>query len=152
MSLIGPSSSANSNQAQGKGKSSARKSETARVYAHPLPVLLSDENPQPSSRIRSILSFLGLSLNRISNPQCEGVFDPHTRSVWVSRSEDISVLWRCGFFGKGDLSRSEPSWYTRQLNIRKTGGERTSPSRFFHVKLSIPHPSFCATQKWPRKR
>ncbi|KNZ75114.1 putative tRNA-splicing endonuclease subunit sen2 [Termitomyces sp. J132] len=35
------------------------------------------------------------------------------------------LLWRRGFFGKGDLSRSEPSWLARQINIRKAG-EMTS--------------------------
>jgi len=29
------------------------------------------------------------------------------------------VLWQRGFFGKGDLSRSEPSWLARQINARK---------------------------------
>jgi tRNA-splicing endonuclease subunit Sen2 len=104
-----------------KSKFGARKAETARIYAHPLPVLFSEPK---HSRIQAILSFLGLSLIRVENPQCEGVFDPHTRSVWVSRSDDILVLWRRGFFGKGDLSRSEPSWYIRQLNIRKSLGKR----------------------------
>ncbi|KAF5361891.1 hypothetical protein D9756_002586 [Leucocoprinus leucothites] len=125
MSLIGPSStsSANHKPSQAKGKFGSRKAEIARLYAHPLPILLS-EKPQEPSRIQSILSFLGLSLNRISNPHCEGVFDPCTRSVWVSKSDDVLVLWRRGFFGKGDLSRSEPSWYTRQMNIRKSGGKQ----------------------------
>lgn len=90
-------------------KGSSRKAEIAQKYAQPLPVVLS------KSRIYSVLSFLGLSLTRIDNPHCEGVFDPHTRSVWVSRSDDVVLLWRRGFFGKGDLSRSEPSWHTRRL-------------------------------------
>ncbi|KAG5637787.1 hypothetical protein H0H81_003179 [Sphagnurus paluster] len=34
------------------------------------------------------------------------------------------LLWRRGFFGKGDLSRSEPSWMARQINNRKTGGKQ----------------------------
>ncbi|KAL0953485.1 hypothetical protein HGRIS_004715 [Hohenbuehelia grisea] len=33
------------------------------------------------------------------------------------------TLWRRGFFGKGDLSRSEPSWLTRQINIRENKGK-----------------------------
>ncbi|KAJ3576460.1 hypothetical protein NP233_g418 [Leucocoprinus birnbaumii] len=123
MSLITPSSTTHK-PSHGKGKFGSRKAETARLYAHPLPIVFSEKTDAPS-RIQSILSFLGLSLsNRIDNPHCEGVFDPYTRSVWVSKSEDVLVLWRRGFFGKGDLSRSEPSWYTRQLNIRKSGGKQ----------------------------
>jgi hypothetical protein len=34
------------------------------------------------------------------------------------------VLWRRGFFGKGDLSRSEPSWLARQISNRRAGGKR----------------------------
>ncbi|KXN81536.1 putative tRNA-splicing endonuclease subunit sen2 [Leucoagaricus sp. SymC.cos] len=116
MSLITPPSKSKG------GKFNARKAETARLYAHSLPLVLSQE----PSRIQSILSFLGLSLTRIENPHCEGVFDPYTRSVWVSKSDDVLVLWRRGFFGKGDLSRSEPSWYTRQLNLRKSGGKQVT--------------------------
>ncbi|KAF9445968.1 hypothetical protein P691DRAFT_777199 [Macrolepiota fuliginosa MF-IS2] len=116
MSLITPPSNP-----RFKGKAGGRKAEAARIYAHPLPLLF--PHP-PTSRIQSILAFLGLSLTRIDNPHCEGVFDSCTRSVWVSRSEDVEALWRRGFFGKGDLSRSEPSWYTRQLNIRKSGGKQ----------------------------
>jgi|SRR6185312_746290 len=39
-----------------------------------------------------------------------GIFDRASRSVWVSKQEDIDILWRQGFFGKGTLSRSEPLW------------------------------------------
>jgi len=33
------------------------------------------------------------------------------------------TLWRCGFFGKGNLSRSEPSWLARQSH-----GVETAPA------------------------
>lgn len=39
------------------------------------------------------------------------------------------ILWRRGFFGKGNLSRSEPSWLSRQLNIMKAAGKRMSSKR-----------------------
>ncbi|KAF7770575.1 hypothetical protein Agabi119p4_6549 [Agaricus bisporus var. burnettii] len=106
-------------------KGSSRKAEIAQKYAQPLPVVLS------KSRIFSVLSFLGLSLTRINNPHCEGVFDPHTRSVWVSRSDDVVLLWRRGFFGKGDLSRSEPSWHTRRLksNAKQMTSEEITAKR-----------------------
>jgi tRNA-splicing endonuclease subunit Sen2 len=40
--------------------------------------------------------------------------------VWVSNDKDSLILWKRGFFGKGDLSRSEPSWLARQINARKS--------------------------------
>lgn len=120
MSLITPSSRT---RGGGPQKGGARRQENNRIYAHPLPVLFDEP---PTSRIGSILGFLGLSLTRVENPHCEGIFDPITRSVWVSDPTHSAIFWRRGFFGKGDLSRSEPSWLSRQINIRKTGGKRTS--------------------------
>lgn len=117
MSLITP----NSRSRGGGGKAGARKHENNRIYANPLPLLFVEP---PPSRIGSVLGLLGLSLTRVENPHCEGIFDPVTRSVWVSNPAHSLILWRRGFFGKGDLSRSEPSWLARQINIRKSGGKR----------------------------
>ncbi|PPQ79663.1 hypothetical protein CVT25_003237 [Psilocybe cyanescens] len=117
MSLITPSSRSRG----GGGKGGARKHENNRIYANPLPLLFVEP---PPSRIGSVLGLLGLSLTRVENPHCEGIFDPITRSVWVSNPAHSLILWRRGFFGKGDLSRSEPSWLARQINIRKSGGKQ----------------------------
>ena len=89
-----------------------------------------------------------------------GVWDEHTRSVWVLPSSEqggerndspeevdggrlaplnphsddwMAALWYRGFWGKGSLSRSEPTWWQREKN-RVTGvhGElaaSTPPSR-----------------------
>lgn len=118
MSLITPGS-----RASGSQKSGAHRQENNKLYALPLPLLFVEPAP---TRIGSILGFLGLSLTRVDNPHCEGIFDPTTRSVWVSDHAHSSILWRRGFFGKGDLSRSEPSWLSRQINIRKSSGKRRS--------------------------
>jgi tRNA-splicing endonuclease subunit Sen2 len=88
------------------------------IYANPLPVLFSD----PATKVRSVLGLLGLSLTTVSNPHCEGVFDPATKSVWITGSRDSILLWQRGFFGKGDLSRSEPTWLSRQIKNKQKGG------------------------------
>jgi len=118
MSLITPSTRG---RGGGGNKGGGRRYENNRIYASPLPLLFVEP---PPSRIGSILGLLGLSLTRVENPHCEGIFDSITRSVWVSHPEHSLILWRRGFFGKGDLSRSEPSWLARQINIRKSGGKR----------------------------
>jgi tRNA-splicing endonuclease subunit Sen2 len=125
MSLINPSSQP---RAAGAQKGGARRHEINKIYANPLPLLFIEP---PPSRVRSILGLLGLSLTQVENPHCEGVFDPITRSVWVSSHEHSMILWKRGFFGKGDLSRSEPSWLARQMNIRKSGGKRMYIPFFF---------------------
>ncbi|KIK49263.1 hypothetical protein CY34DRAFT_797219 [Suillus luteus UH-Slu-Lm8-n1] len=108
MSLINQTS-----HSKGSFKSSSRRAETARVYAHPIPIIF----PEPTYK------FLGLSLTRPLNPHCTAVFDPLTRSAWISNSGDATLLWQRGFFGKGDLSRSEPSWLARQINARQMKGK-----------------------------
>lgn len=113
MSLIQPSSRSKSSQ-----KSTARRTEINRIYAHPLPIILSE--PSQPSFLRKTLNFFGVSsVSDILNPHCHGVLDVATRSVWVLDMKDAMMLWQRGFFGKGDLSRSEPSWLARQINARK---------------------------------
>ncbi|KAF9564283.1 hypothetical protein CPC08DRAFT_660797 [Agrocybe pediades] len=105
----------------GQTKGGGRRFENNKIYANPLPLLFIEP---PPSRIGSILGLLGLSLIRVENPHCEGIFDPVTRSVWVTNPDHSLILWRRGFFGKGDLSRSEPSWLARQINIRRSAGKQ----------------------------
>ena len=108
----------------GSIKPSSRRAETARIYAHPLPIIL----PDPT------YTFLGLSLTRPLNPHYTAIFDSVTRSVWVTDAGDATILWQRGFFGKGDLSRSEPSWLARQVNARKMKGKGARfPS--FHLNI-----------------
>ncbi|KAJ7880306.1 hypothetical protein B0H14DRAFT_3082751 [Mycena olivaceomarginata] len=117
MSLIKPSG----RKGPVSGKNAGRRNNNNQIYAHPLPVVFWYP---PPTRIRSLLGLLGLTLTKVETPQCHGIFDEATRSVWVESRDDSTILWRRGFFGKGDLSRSEPSWLARQINARRTGGSR----------------------------
>ena len=113
MSLIQPPRRFKSSQ-----KSSARRTENNRVYAHPLPIIFSEPS-EPSFLRKTLHHLFGLSVSDILNPHCQGILDVVTRSVWVLDMKDAMVLWQRGFFGKGDLSRSEPSWLERQINAKK---------------------------------
>jgi tRNA-splicing endonuclease subunit Sen2 len=124
MSMIGPSTS----RGGGSFKAGGKRSENNHIYANALPLIFS--NAPSSNSFESVLNALGLSLTKTINPHCEGVFDPTTRSVWVLDKKDVTLLWQRGFFGKGDLSRSEPSWFSRQMNIRQSGGVSESDSQF----------------------
>ncbi|KAF8661343.1 hypothetical protein AX16_001438 [Volvariella volvacea WC 439] len=101
MSSIAPSS-----RAKGPQKSGARRTEANKIYANLLPLLFHDP---PPSRVKSVVGLLGLSLTRVETPHCEGILDTSTRSVWVTNPNHSMVLWRRGFFGKGDLSRKMTS-------------------------------------------
>lgn len=94
-------------RSEGK-KWSGRRSENNKIYAHPLPLVFSQ------TRV-----VLGLSSYTVLNPCCEGYWDAFTRSVWITNPKDSAILWQRGFFGKGNLSRSDPSWVSRQVNARK---------------------------------
>lgn len=56
----------------------------------------------------------------------EGLFSPDTRSVHVTDVRSIRGLWEQGFYGKGTLSRSEPSWLDREKTKRGNKGKSTS--------------------------
>ena len=122
MSLITPS------RQKGPHKGGARRAENNKIYAHPLPLVFS----APESRGSRFGHVLGLftPTTRLENPHCEGIFDPATRSIWITNEKDSMILWRRGFFGKGDLSRSEPSWLARQINARKAAGKCTHQIHF----------------------
>ncbi|CAL1714972.1 unnamed protein product [Somion occarium] len=116
-------SSNRSRRGGGQGKGGGRRFENNRIYAYPLPLIIPTPEERPSSLYKALGIFKGLTAE-VLNPHCEGTFDVATRSIWVINSRDIQILWRRGFFGKGDLSRSEPSWHARQMNIRKLAGKR----------------------------
>ncbi|KAI0033658.1 hypothetical protein K488DRAFT_21651, partial [Vararia minispora EC-137] len=105
-------------------KGGGRRAEAERIYAHPLPLLFEPH----ASTSTSLVGLLGLPIKRVVNPRCTGIFELATRSVWVTDARDARVLWTRGFFGKGNLSRSEPSWKARQENARKAAraGKMTS--------------------------
>ena len=116
-------------------------------YGSPLPILLpnSTTGPQASSRgqkgkstVTSILSTYAPSLTaEIIVPQCHGIYDPITRSVWVTDRKDMDILFRRGFFGKGTLSRSEPSWRERRVDLLKGGSSEFLQARGTRTGLLI---------------
>lgn len=89
-------------------------------YGHPLPILLPNSTQSNKGKSKSLLSAFS-STTDIVVPQCKGVYDPLTRSVWVTDRDDMDILFRRGFFGKGTLSRSEPSWRERRVDLLKGG-------------------------------
>jgi tRNA-splicing endonuclease subunit Sen2 len=121
-------------QSQSRGDSSQKKGNRKRnennlIYANPLPIAFS---PIENRFIVTALGIFGISPARVLNPRCKGIFDPITRSVWITDLNDRMILWRRGFFGKGNLSRSEPSWLVRQSNIRSPAARRKLAFMYTH--------------------
>ncbi|GJJ11243.1 hypothetical protein Clacol_005475 [Clathrus columnatus] len=76
-------------------KSRGRKREINQIYAYPLPILFSP--PEPQRQIANVGLFHSWR-TKIENPQCQGIFDHNTLSVWIVNENDTMILWRRGFF------------------------------------------------------
>ncbi|SGZ21193.1 BQ5605_C021g09341 [Microbotryum silenes-dioicae] len=90
-------------------ESSHKRTRGPNLYQYPLPLL-----PASPSFISSLLSLLpSLSL---TPSLIQAIYDTLTKTIWVQDPEEMNNLWRHGFFGKGSLSRSDPSWRRRVQN------------------------------------
>ena len=110
-----------SRQDSSQKRAGRRRNENNIIYANPLPITFSRVENKFAV---TTLGIFGISPTRVLNPRCKGIFDPITRSIWITDPKDRMVLWRRGFFGKGNLSRSEPSWLVRLANSRSAASRR----------------------------
>ena len=93
----------------------------AQLHSKPLPL---KTHPLPAFHPSHPISLLRLSYvfltHLFSSPSSHpeklytGLFSPRTRSVHITDPDAVRALWEMGFFGKGTLSRSEPSWLQRE--------------------------------------
>ena len=95
------------------------------IHANPLPL---KTFPLPTFIPHNPLSILYVActylrqilLRPSSHPKdlLVGHFVPEIGSVHITDEKTIRVLWESGFFGKGSLSRSEPTWLQREKRKR----------------------------------
>ncbi|KAE8145948.1 hypothetical protein BDV25DRAFT_59000 [Aspergillus avenaceus] len=93
------------------------------LSVHPLPPLIPHN---PISIVSVLLSYLTYLISPPRHEVHSAYFDPDTSSVHVTDPKAIRALWEMGFFGKGSLSRSEPSWLEREKKRRGLLGGVTS--------------------------
>lgn len=95
------------------------------LETHPLPAFV-PQNPLSLLRIAYIyLSQLISAPSSHPEVPITGIFSSETRSVHITDHASVRALWEMGFFGKGTMSRSEPSWLDREkarLKASKHGG------------------------------
>lgn len=72
----------------------------------------------PTSYLSYLLDLLLPGSGPADGPTLEATFDTLTRRVLVQDAESVQQLWQSGFYGKGNLSRSEPTWWVREQNRR----------------------------------
>ncbi|KAF7913445.1 hypothetical protein BELL_0064g00160 [Botrytis elliptica] len=90
----------------------------APIRTFPLPTLIPHN---PLSLFHILYVWLSQTISRPAShfdTLYQGWFSPETRSVHITDSRSIRGLWEQGFYGKGSLSRSEPSWLTREKKRR----------------------------------
>ncbi|GAD91984.1 tRNA-splicing endonuclease subunit Sen2 [Paecilomyces variotii No. 5] len=93
------------------------------LEVHPLPPLIPHN---PLSIISVVLSYLTYLISPPRHAVYPAYFDPAISSVHVTDEKAIRALWEMGFFGRGSLSRSEPSWLEREKKRRGLLGDNTS--------------------------
>lgn len=93
------------------------------LSVHPLPPLIPHN---PLSIVSVLLSYLTFFISSPSHDVYSAYFDSNTSSVHVTDEKAVRALWEMGFFGKGNLSRSEPSWLEREKKRRGLLGGNTS--------------------------
>ena len=91
------------------------------IHAKPLPI---DTFPLPTLIPHNPFSLIQIAYVYLSHllfpPDSHapnivhGVYSPDTNSVHIKDHTSARLLWERGFFGKGSLSRSEPTWLERE--------------------------------------
>lgn len=91
----------------------------------PLPVKVYRSNTFYDRLIRLFLQICSLK----SSPQTSitGIFMEFGKFVWIQKGQ--GRLYNSGFFGKGDLSRSEPTWLKRTIEQNKNSLEEITVER-----------------------
>ncbi|EEP78953.1 predicted protein [Uncinocarpus reesii 1704] len=130
--------SANGSASQADGQKDATKSRAPRrrrpnykhIHRFPLPLTVHPLPPliphNPLSLISIALSYLTYLISPPKHEIYKAYFDAPTSSVHVTDPKTIRALWEMGFFGKGNLSRSEPTWLDREKKRKGLLGVDTS--------------------------
>ncbi|RMD40943.1 hypothetical protein DV735_g4217, partial [Chaetothyriales sp. CBS 134920] len=96
------------------------------IETHPLPVLIPHN---PLSLVAIALSYLTQVLCPPKQTRYKGYFSSATSSIHVTDPGTVRALWEMGFFGRGSLSRSEPTWLENQKRKGVTAEENTRQRR-----------------------
>lgn len=96
------------------------------VEIHPLPPLIPHN---PLSLVAIALSYLIQVLAPPKRKTYKGYFSSATSSIHINDHETQRALWEQGFFGRGSLSRSEPTWLQNKKQEGLTAEENTARRR-----------------------
>lgn len=107
--------------AKPSSKSTAKRPDYRKIHALPLPLVV---HPLPTLIPHNPLFLIHIAYvylrqiiwppSSVPVPTFVGYLSVETQSVHVFDQQSIRGLWSHGFFGKGSLSRSEPTWLERE--------------------------------------
>ncbi|KAL0089793.1 hypothetical protein F4703DRAFT_1842721 [Phycomyces blakesleeanus] len=89
------------------------KTHTPSTSITPLPILLSDQASSCSSLWKEITQTIFSLFGSSPTPPRRAILMEFGRFVWLERKDHALELYDAGFFGKGSLSRSKPTWHER---------------------------------------
>ncbi|KAG8529738.1 uncharacterized protein KY384_005219 [Bacidia gigantensis] len=91
------------------------------IHRYPLPLETFPLPPLIPHNPLSLVQIAFVYLSQLLSPPSshrsnfvQGIFCPDSNSVHVTDHAQARLLWERGFFGKGSLSRSEPTWLDRE--------------------------------------
>ncbi|KAK4910025.1 tRNA splicing endonuclease subunit sen2, partial [Elasticomyces elasticus] len=96
------------------------------IETYPLPTLIPHN---PLSILAIALSYLAHVLRPPTRTTYNGYFSSATSSIHITDEATQRALWEMGFFGRGNLSRSEPTWFENQKQVGVTAEENTNKRR-----------------------
>lgn len=96
--------------------------------SNPLPVKVFDTYSVYTRLARQLLQIY-YTVFTPPRPHCFGTFMEFGKFVWIHDQESIKELYLSGSFGKGDLSRSDPTWFTRTVEENKESLEEITVER-----------------------
>lgn len=96
-----------------------------RTNHSPLPVLITS-NHRFSWLVPEWLLRVYYTLFGPQEPRTHGIFMEFGKFIWI---QNYNELYQCGSFGKGNLSRSNPTWFARTVEQDKNALEEITVAR-----------------------
>lgn len=107
---------------------SVKESAVVETKISPFPILISADHGFLKYIPQWLLNFYHTVIGP-PKPRINGIFMEFGKFVWIQNKESINDLYKSGSFGKGDLSRSNPTWFTRTVEQDKNALEEITVAR-----------------------
>ncbi|RKF77875.1 putative tRNA-splicing endonuclease subunit tsp-2 [Golovinomyces cichoracearum] len=153
LAFLVPNKSDNDVSSKTKPKSLTHSQRLNQIYQHPVPLRIFPLPVFVPNNPISLLHILYTWLSQICHPVSshitpiyQGWLSLETRSIHVTDTRGVRGLWEQGFYGKGNLSRSEPNWLSGERARRENKEGQTSEE--FTRKRRVERQKL----KWERAR